>query len=290
MIEALKTAPDDAGEFRRTVRWNLGAWLGQVHKPLRIFDAAAGQCPAFSPDGSTFATSHVPADRSNVTPILLREIASGRRLSASPGVFGPFAFRPDGQALVGTADNGRRMVAVDVTTGRVLWTTKELPGEPGTQEMLCFSPDGSTLFLDRNRLDGKSYESAGLMRLDVVTGQQRGETMRGWGWIAVAPDGETAATRRIENGELYIEIYDMPSGRRKACWPAGRQGPNWELFFSPDGKSLFVQLSGDEGVTFNRDGYGQILERSHRTTDQSAHGRHDAPYLHSCGRSSSDRE
>ena len=121
------------------------------------------------------------------------------------------------------------MVAVELATRRVLWTTKELPGEPGAQEMLCFSPDGSTLFLVRNRLDGKSYESAGLMRLDVVTGQQRGEMMRGWGWFGVAPDGGTAATRRIENGELYIDIYDLPSGRRKACWPAGRQGPNWEL-------------------------------------------------------------
>ena len=32
MLEAIKTAPDDAEGFRRTVRWNLGAWLGQVHK------------------------------------------------------------------------------------------------------------------------------------------------------------------------------------------------------------------------------------------------------------------
>ena len=82
MIEALKTAPDDAGEFRRTVRWNLGAWLGQVHKPIRIFDAAAGNSPAFSPDGSTFATSHVPADRSNVTPVQLREIVVGAKASS----------------------------------------------------------------------------------------------------------------------------------------------------------------------------------------------------------------
>ena len=61
MLEALKTAPDDAEEFRRTVRWNLGAWLGQVHKPLRIFDTGPCNHLAFSPDGRSFATSDVPA-------------------------------------------------------------------------------------------------------------------------------------------------------------------------------------------------------------------------------------
>ena len=43
MLEALKTAPDDAEEFRKMVRWNLGAWLGQVHKTLRIIDTG-GPC------------------------------------------------------------------------------------------------------------------------------------------------------------------------------------------------------------------------------------------------------
>ena len=49
MLEALKTAPDDAEEFRRTVRWNLGAWLGQVHKPLRIIDTGPLQSPRLQP-------------------------------------------------------------------------------------------------------------------------------------------------------------------------------------------------------------------------------------------------
>ncbi len=132
MLEALKTAPDDAEAFRRTVRWNLGAWLGQVHKPLRIFDPG-GPCNhlAFSPDGRSFATSYVPADRSNATPIDLWDTASGRKLSSFPGAFAPFAFRPDGKVLVAHADKRRRMVAIDLVTGRVLWTTSELPGESG---------------------------------------------------------------------------------------------------------------------------------------------------------------
>ena len=134
MIEALKTAPDDAEDFRRTVRWNLGAWLGQVHKPLRIIDPGSlHNRLAFSPDGRSFATSYLPNNRANATPIDLWDTASVRKLSAFPGVFGPFAFRPDGKVLVGIADNWRRMVAVDLATGRVLWTTADLPGEPGVR-------------------------------------------------------------------------------------------------------------------------------------------------------------
>ena len=67
-----------------------------------------------------------------------------------PGVFGPFAFRPDGKVLVGIADNWRRMVAVDLATGRVLWTTADLPGEPPRYSTIHFSPDGSTLLTDRD--------------------------------------------------------------------------------------------------------------------------------------------
>ena len=57
MIKALLYRPDDAAEFRGTVRWNLGAWLGQVHKPLRIIDTAALAITSPSArDGSSFAT------------------------------------------------------------------------------------------------------------------------------------------------------------------------------------------------------------------------------------------
>ena len=54
------------------VRWNLGAWLGQVHKTLRIIETG-GPCDdvAFSPDGRSFATGFIPRDPSLATPIEL---------------------------------------------------------------------------------------------------------------------------------------------------------------------------------------------------------------------------
>ncbi len=256
MLEALKTAPDNAEEFRRTVRWNLGAWLGQVHKPLRIIDPGSlHNRLAFSPDGKSFATSYLPNSRANATPVDLWDTASVRKLSTFPGVFGPFAFRPDGKVLVGVADNWRRMVAVDLATGRVLWTTADLPGEPAAYSTIRFSPDGSTLLTER----GYGSSRFGLIRLDVATGQQRGEPMRGWASIAVAPDGRTTATGRLEKGQVHIDVLDLPSGRQIASWPASRQGLS-SLLFSPDGKSLYGQLSEVEGVGFNQHGFGQIWD------------------------------
>ncbi len=65
--------------------------------------------------------------------------------------------------------------------------------------------------------------------------------MRGWGeWGAmdVTGDGRRAALARLENGETYIDLHELPSRRRTVSWAVGRKFP-WQLLFSPDGKSLF---------------------------------------------------
>jgi WD40 repeat protein/tetratricopeptide (TPR) repeat protein len=253
MLEALKTAPDNADEFRRTVRWNLGAWLGQVHKPLRILDTGPCNHLAFSPDGRSFATSDLPNNRANATPVDLWDTASGRKLSTLPGAFAPFAFRPDGKVLVGIAENWRRMVAVDLPTGRVLWTTADLPGGPGMA--IYFRPDGSTLLAERDYGSG----SFGLIRLDAVTGRHREEPMRGQKWMVVAPDGGKVATVRLENGEAYVDVYELPSGRRHASWRTGLQAP-WHVVFRPDGRSLFASFLEVVGNGSKDTGFGQFLD------------------------------
>ena len=240
MIEALKTVPEDAEEFRKTVRWNLGAWLGQVHKALRIIETGRLNKLAFSPDGRSFAMSYVPLDQSRVTPIDLWDTASGRKLSTVPGAFAPFAFRPDGKVLAAYADL-RRMVAIDLNTRRVLWTSPALTGEHGLE--IAFSADSSTVLATRQR--PRLSNSEWHLRLDAVTGQQRGEPMSVPGIQAVAPDATRLAVERIENGVTYIDVLDLPSRRRKASWRVNGHR-NSGLVFSPDGKLLFVSRnSGD---------------------------------------------
>ena len=252
MLEALKTAPDAAAEFRKTVRWNLGAWLGQVHKTLRIIDTG-GPCDylAFSPDGRSFATGFNPRDRSVATLIDLWDTASGRKLSSLPGAFAPFAFRPVSKILV-AHDDQQRVVAIDLITGRVLWRTPQSLGVLGA--MIAFSPDAATAFV--TYFDNP--QSWWLWRLDILTGQQRGEPIRFQGLTDVAPDGRTVATRRVESGKAYIDVLDLPSGRRTASWPAAENELHFSVF-SPDAGSLFVSQA--RGGVLNQNSYfGRIWD------------------------------
>jgi WD40 repeat protein/tetratricopeptide (TPR) repeat protein len=238
MLEALKTAPEDAGAFKKMIRWNLGAWLGQVHKPLRFIDVGgiATQC-AFSPDGKSFATGSSVIPGSLPTPISLWDTASGRKLSTLSGAFSPFAFRPDGKALIATSDHSR-LVAIELATERVLWTSTALPGPHGG--WIDFSGDGSMVLALRG--DGAR---PWLCQLNVLTGKECAEPMGGGGTFGVAPGGKLAAVGRSENSETNIDLIDLPSGRRTASWPAGVPALQ-QLLFSPDGKSLYVSARGGD--------------------------------------------
>ena len=181
MLEALATAPENAEGFRKTVRWNLGAWLGQVHKPLRIGESI-GYCThiGFSPDGRTFATGFNPRDRERATPIVIWDTASGAKLRTLPGAFAPFAFRPDGEVLFAVAEP-RGVMAVELATGRALWSKTELPGE--FADHIDLSSDGSAVLARRGSPDGDGL----LFRLDAATGRPHGGPLGlpGWGAVGV---------------------------------------------------------------------------------------------------------
>jgi WD40 repeat protein/tetratricopeptide (TPR) repeat protein len=241
MLEALKTAPEDAEPFKRMIRWNLGAWLGQVHKPLYFIDIGGSynSC-VFSPDGKSFAVGKTVIPGSLDKPIDLWDIASRRKFSTLAGAFAPCAFRPDGKALIAYADQSR-LVAIELASERVLWTTPPLPGQGAST--LDFSADGSLILAHRWDDAGSGW----LYRLNVLTGKESAEPIRGWERIGVAPGGQWAAAGRTEKGEAYIDLLDLPSGRRTASWPAGAPALH-QLVVSPDGKSLYV--SAREGDAF----------------------------------------
>jgi serine/threonine protein kinase/WD40 repeat protein/Flp pilus assembly protein TadD len=252
MIEALKTAPDRAEEFRKLVRWNLNAWLGQVHKTLRIFETGE-RCDsvAFSPDGRYFATGLNPLDRSLAKPLSLWEAGSGRKLFVLPGAFAPFAFRGDGKVLAARDDYGHA-VAIDLSTKQALWTSPQLPAE--FWETIEFSPDAKTIFVTVS----ESRSRVSIWRLDAATGRQLSLPIRSTGWGAVAPDATTVAIRRVDDGKAYIDVLDMASLRRKASWQAGTIRPH-RLLFSPHSRSLFV--SEPQGGVLNQNSYvGQVWD------------------------------
>jgi hypothetical protein len=144
-----------------------------VHKPLRFSEIGRStNSYAFSPDGKSFAAGETVIPGSIPTPISLWDTASGRKLSTLSGAFAPFAFRPDGKALIAYADHAR-MVAIELASGRVLWTTQTLPG--ALADRIEFSADGSMVL--ELRWDGSG--NAWLYRLNVLTGKECAELLRG---------------------------------------------------------------------------------------------------------------
>ncbi len=239
MFEAFTTAPDEAKEFRKVVRWNLGAWLAQIHKPLRFMTADA-RCDyiAFSPDGKSFATGFSPGDLTNATPVELWDTDSGVKLRSLPGAFAAFAFAREGKVLVARSDD-RHVVAVDVGTGGILWKSRAMPGAFSPRSSL--SDDGATVLCESNDKSMNWW----LFRLDAKTGEQIGEALRGRRSVTMSPDGRMAAAGREENGEDYIDVRELPTGRLAASWRLERQR-TYQLTFSPDARFLFsVVLEGD---------------------------------------------
>ncbi len=251
MLEALKTAPGNAEGFRNAARWNLGAWLGQVHKPIRISEAS-GYCThlGFSPDGKTFATGFCPRDRDRATPIVLWDTASGARRQTLVGAFAPFVFRPDGRVLFAFAEP-RGVLAIELSTQRVLWTAGELPGELPVN--IDLSSDGSTLLAHR----AGPNENDVLCRLDTTTGRPRGEAVVLPGLEALAPGGVAAAVLRSEDGAARIDLHELPSGRRLESWRVGAKALEIGIFalhFSPDGRSLFGRFRRG-GINYQNDSH-----------------------------------
>jgi eukaryotic-like serine/threonine-protein kinase len=262
MLEAFKTAPDDAEEFRRTVRWNLGAWLGQVHRPLRI-SQGTGYCTelVFSPDGKTFATGFTPRDRERATPVVIWDTATGAKLKTLAGVVAPFAFRADGKVLFATAEP-RRELAIELSTERVLWTSPVLAGE--FPVVIDLSSDGSTIQVRRSN---SNEVGCLLIRLDAATGQPRGEPLKLPGIGAVAAGEKTLAVLTSQDNEVKIHLYEFPSGHRLVSWSTGGRAAEltpWNFRFSPDGKSLFSSFKKQGLLSQNDNRVSQIWDTDRR--------------------------
>ncbi len=236
MLEALETAPSDAVRFRKTVLWNVGAWLGQVHKPLRISEKVDTVTDiGFSPDGKMFATGFDPRDRERATPIALWDTASGTKIKTLAGAFAPLAFSADGKIVFAVAEPAS-VAAVEIATARVLWKTPALDGE--SMLAIDVTPDGSAVLARRGRPDELAEW---FFRLDAASGQPRGKPLRLPGIDAVNPSGTIGAGYRIADGELGIALYELTGGRQLRSWPSAGSRADW-MQFSPDGGALYGSM------------------------------------------------
>ena len=100
-------------------------------------------------------------------------------------------------------------------------------------------------------------------RRDNSTGRRFGPAARradaGPGMHGCCSRRRKVATGRLENGEAYVDVYELPSGRRHASWRAGLQAP-WTWSFSPDGRSLFGSFLEVVGNGSKATGFGQFWD------------------------------
>jgi WD40 repeat protein len=167
-------------------------------------------------------------------------IATGRQIASLKGyhgliglVWGGLAWLPDGKTLVGLFSPDGRLSAVDVTTGKVLFsldgfeTTNLYPTYPGYPRW-----DGNDLLTDNG---------SNIVRWDALTGKVVSRTpapaLPDWAAkfnVALSPDGKRAvvgpAVADVSTGQNLVHIEINPSyGWDEAAW-------------SPDGKRV---VSGD---------------------------------------------
>ena len=238
MLEALKTAPEDAEPFKRMIRWNLGAWLGQVHKPLRFIDLGGGcNWCGLSPDGKSFAAGmtvdpNAPSayrsafgtpsrgENSPHYPVLLPRSPSDQTVRSS--------LLTRTRVASGGHRAGHRTGALDDPVLTRTACKRESTSAPTVPRLLAHRYDdaGSRMAVATERPHGKRIRRA-RARPGVHCGCSRRQMGRCWPnrkWRGVHRSGRPAS--RPAHGIL--------------AEPRRSSAPLAQVSFSPDGKSLYV--------------------------------------------------
>jgi WD40 repeat protein len=185
--------------------------------------------PVFSPDGKRLAMIEKGI-------IYLRDSASGRKLQRIPAD-GELPRQP--RLLAFSADGRRLAVALqpggilifDKTTGRQAGSL-DVQGTSKLRDVysLIFTPDGGTLF-SMGR-DSDSHFSICCWDLGTQTLRKRVVPPHAG---LPSPDGQLLAVR---SGRDPVTLWDTQTGRVRCTLQGDRNGAEYGLAFSPDGRTL----------------------------------------------------
>lgn len=198
---------------------------GEIIQNLEGFDGGSSGV-AWSPDGKFVAAA------SRKPFVFVWETASGKLLQKLDRVGGSYfvKFSPDGKTLAAAGNDGK----IVVWETRNFQKIREWQAHDGSIYSLAFSPDG------------KKIVSAGEDKTARIWDFQKGKILQTLGghaqrvWsVAWSPDGSRVATG---SADLTTCFWDSATGERVLALPTSHAVYN--LFFSPDGGSLFANPSG----------------------------------------------
>jgi WD40 repeat protein/DNA-binding SARP family transcriptional activator/energy-coupling factor transporter ATP-binding protein EcfA2 len=203
---------------------------------------------AFSPDGRTLAAGgdEPLAGGGSRSFIAFVEVASGRiRYASFPSGWSTndrVAYAPDGRAVATAEQNWstkrQRLVERDPATFAALRSTAQPLFD--FVATVRYSPDGRLLFVSGGRRGQDltlEYDARTLRLL---------RTFRAGGFLAVAPDGRSAAVGTLEGQVTFLDV----AGRRPAVTEqqdSSVQG----IGFSPDGRTLVTVGDGRDVVVWD---------------------------------------
>jgi WD40 repeat protein len=235
--------------------------------PLLLWDTATGKkvrllaengdyfsALAFSPDGKTlFSGEHRRTGKEALTRIW--EVASGKERQGYSGqAF--VALSADGQVMAAAGEKGFVLHLVNVRSGEIQHTFKNLPGEgpPRDISSACFAPDGKILATVR------CVDSA--IRLwEIPSGRAvRTIPLRAHAYsVAFSADGKTLAVGLTWGAfeDNRIRLFDPATGEEKIL-PPGRMDAIYNIRFLPGGKGL-ASISADKSFRLWQPRSGKTL-------------------------------
>ncbi|HZV06783.1 MAG TPA: sigma-70 family RNA polymerase sigma factor [Gemmataceae bacterium] len=208
----------------------LSAWNVETGERVREMDDSYVMVLAVSPDGSRLATGNEPGK------FELWDFRAGHRLSNEDGRFAraaALAFSPTDESIVLLGYTA--LSTWEIATGRRK-TSSNLPAHSFAPPFPAFSPDARYAF----SYIGEEWAKRQAVIWDVANHERLHTIETSAQFTAFSPDSSLFATWYMEKEGGIVRLWDVRTGKEVRSFRDKKAGYPGRLFFSADGKTLFV--------------------------------------------------